>query len=118
MKTLKLRIKDKHAEPLNKLASSVNFVWNYVNDLSFKHLLTKTELLLAVRLWHCPSCLQQNDRDINASIHASINILHQALLRAKHSKTVGATGLAELIRLTTDTEHRIKYEYYLRNPYF
>ena len=38
MKTLKLRIKDKHADPLNKLASSVNFVWNYVNELSFKHL--------------------------------------------------------------------------------
>ena len=37
MKTLKLRIKDKHADQLNKLASSVNFVWNYVNDLSFKH---------------------------------------------------------------------------------
>ena len=38
MKTLKLRIKDKHADQLDKLASSVNFVWNYVNDLSFKHL--------------------------------------------------------------------------------
>ncbi len=38
MKTLKLRIKDKHATQLNTLAGSVNFVWNYVNDLSFKHL--------------------------------------------------------------------------------
>lgn len=38
MKTLKLRIKDKHANQLNTLASAVNFVWNYVNDLSFKHL--------------------------------------------------------------------------------
>ena len=38
MKTLKLRIKDKHANQLNKLAGAVNFVWNYVNDLSFKHL--------------------------------------------------------------------------------
>ena len=38
MKTLKLRIKDKHADQLNKLASSVNFLWNYVNDLSIKHL--------------------------------------------------------------------------------
>ncbi|MGO1742929.1 MAG: RNA-guided endonuclease InsQ/TnpB family protein [Psychrobacter sp.] len=38
MKTLKLRIKDKHADQLNKLAGAVNFVWNYVNDLSFKHL--------------------------------------------------------------------------------
>ncbi len=54
------------------------------------HLLTKAELPLSVRTWHCPSCLQQNDRDLNASI----NILHQGLLRAKHSKTVGATGLA------------------------
>ena len=38
MKTLKLRIKDKHATQLNILAGSVNFVWNYVNEVSFKHL--------------------------------------------------------------------------------
>ena len=38
MKTLKLRIKDKHCKVLNQLASEVNFVWNYVNDLCFKHL--------------------------------------------------------------------------------
>ena len=38
MKTLKLRIKDKHAKVLNEFASEVNFVWNYVNDLCFKHL--------------------------------------------------------------------------------
>lgn len=38
MKTLKLCIKDKHATQLNRLSGSVNFVWNYVNDLSYKHL--------------------------------------------------------------------------------
>ena len=38
MKTLKLRIKDKHSKVLNQLASEVNFVWNYVNDLCFRHL--------------------------------------------------------------------------------
>ena len=38
MKTLKLRIRDKHTDQLNKLSGSVNFVWNYVNDLSYKHL--------------------------------------------------------------------------------
>lgn len=54
------------------------------------HLLNKAELPLSVRTWSCPSCLQQNDRDLNASI----NILHQGLLLVKHSKTVGATGLA------------------------
>lgn len=38
MRTLKLRIKNKHAKALNELASEVNFVWNYVNNLCFKHL--------------------------------------------------------------------------------
>ena len=38
MKTLKLRIRDKHYKTLDQLALEVNFVWNYVNDLCFKHL--------------------------------------------------------------------------------
>ena len=38
MKTLKLRLKDKHSKQLTTLSSAVNFVWNYVNALSFKHL--------------------------------------------------------------------------------
>ena len=47
MKTLKLRIKDKHCKVLNQMASEVNFVWNYVNDLSFRHLKRKGEFLSA-----------------------------------------------------------------------
>jgi putative transposase len=54
------------------------------------HLLTKAELPLAVRSWDCPSCLQKNNRDINASI----NILNQGLMLVEQSKTVGAAGLA------------------------
>ena len=38
MKTLKLRIKNKHIKELNRLSGSVNFVWNYVNALCFEHL--------------------------------------------------------------------------------
>ena len=38
MKTLKLRIKDKHIKELNRLSGSVNFVWNYINALCFEHL--------------------------------------------------------------------------------
>lgn len=38
MKTLKLRIRDKHAKELDELSRSVNLVWNYVNDLSYTHL--------------------------------------------------------------------------------
>ena len=47
MKTLKLRIRDKHCKMLDQLASEVNFVWNYVNDLGFKHLKRKGEFLSA-----------------------------------------------------------------------
>ncbi len=53
------------------------------------HLLTKAELPLQERSWNCPSCLQSNDRDINASI----NILNEGLKLAT-IKTVGTTGLA------------------------
>lgn len=35
-KTLKVRIKDKHASLLNQMARSVNFVWNYLNELSYR----------------------------------------------------------------------------------
>ena len=38
MKTLKLRIKDKHITELNRLSGSVNYVWNYVYALSFEHI--------------------------------------------------------------------------------
>ena len=47
MKTLKLRIRDKHCKVLDQLAFEVNFVWNYVNDLGFKHLKRKGEFLSA-----------------------------------------------------------------------
>lgn len=47
MKTLKLRIKDKHCKVLDQLASEVNFVWNYVNDLCFKHLQRKQQFFSA-----------------------------------------------------------------------
>lgn len=34
IKTLKFRVKDKHIKHLNKVAANVNFVWNYINELS------------------------------------------------------------------------------------
>ncbi len=35
-KTLKVRVKDKHAKQLTAMARSVNFVWNYINELSHR----------------------------------------------------------------------------------
>lgn len=34
LKTLKLRVKDKHAALLGKMAREVTFIWNYLNELS------------------------------------------------------------------------------------
>ncbi|STY87443.1 Uncharacterised protein [Moraxella ovis] len=50
MKTLKLRIRDKHIDQLNRLSGSVNFVWNYVNDLSDKYLQRTGKFLSAYDL--------------------------------------------------------------------
>ena len=34
-KTLKVRVRDKHAKVLRRQAAAVNYVWNYVNELSW-----------------------------------------------------------------------------------
>ncbi|WP_100643257.1 RNA-guided endonuclease InsQ/TnpB family protein [Alteromonas facilis] len=34
LKTLKVRVKDKHKKELNRQARSVNYVWNYINEIS------------------------------------------------------------------------------------
>jgi len=39
MKTLRIRIKDKHAKALDAMARDVNMVWNFINELSLKHTL-------------------------------------------------------------------------------
>ncbi len=44
-KTLKLRLKDKHAGFLREQAKAVNFVWNFCNELSFKHFDRKREFM-------------------------------------------------------------------------
>ena len=37
MRTLRVRIKDKHARTLETMAGECNMVWNFVNELSYKH---------------------------------------------------------------------------------
>lgn len=44
-KTLKVRIKDKHVSQLNDMAKSVNFVWNYINELSSRSIRERGEFL-------------------------------------------------------------------------
>jgi len=79
--TLKQRVKDKHAKTLLKLSKEVNFVFNYINDLSFQHILKKKQFLsafdiaqytkgvagLGERNWSCAECGISHDRDINSA---------------------------------------------------
>lgn len=44
-KTLKVRVRDKHAKQLNDMARSVNFVWNYVNELSHRSISERQKFL-------------------------------------------------------------------------
>jgi IS605 OrfB family transposase len=51
-KTLKVRIKDKHAPLLREWARSVNFVWNYVNELSSRSIRERGRFFSAYDM-HC-----------------------------------------------------------------
>jgi putative transposase len=46
-KTLKVRVKDKHVKLLNGMARSVNFVWNYINELSARSIKERGKFLSA-----------------------------------------------------------------------
>lgn len=46
-KTLRVRIKDKHAYGLRQRANSVNFVWNYINELSSRFIRERSRFLSA-----------------------------------------------------------------------
>ena len=46
-KTLKVRIRDKYARKLQAQARAVNFVWNYINELSTRSIVEKRQYLSA-----------------------------------------------------------------------
>lgn len=46
-KTLKVRVRDKHAKVLRAQARSVNFVWNYINELSHRSIRERGRFLSA-----------------------------------------------------------------------
>ena len=45
VKTLRLRVKDRHAKRLLRMAREVNMVWNYCNDISYRSIKDKHEYL-------------------------------------------------------------------------
>lgn len=51
IKTLKVRIKDKHCNALGQQAKAVNFVWNYINELSLRSIIERRTFLSQFD-WH------------------------------------------------------------------
>lgn len=47
LKTIRLRVKDKHAKTLQRMAKSVNLVWNYINELSSRAITERRQFLSA-----------------------------------------------------------------------
>ena len=73
MKTLKLRIKDKHSKLLTSLARQVNFVWNYGNALCYTHLKRTGKFFSAYDLHHYTSGATACGLDLHSQTIQSIN---------------------------------------------
>jgi hypothetical protein len=75
VRTLRLRVKDRHAAWLCRLAREVNTVFNYCNELSVKVFGSvcdsragpKGRKDLGIRGWQCTVCGAIHDRNVNAA---------------------------------------------------
>ena len=84
MKTLKLRLKDKHASLLKNLARQVNFVWNYGNDLCFRHLQRTRKFFSAFDLHAYTKGASKAGLDLHSQTVQAIN--EELVLRRKQFK--------------------------------
>ena len=80
-KTLKLRVKDKHTKELTKLATQVNFVWNYTKDLRLKVLSRENRFMSA---YDVASYTKGNELDIHSQTVQAIT--EEYCLRSKQFK--------------------------------
>lgn len=84
MKTLRLRLKDKHCKVLDQLAREVNFVWNYVNDLGVKYLKRHKKFLSAYDLHKYTKGASKEGLNIHSQTIQAIN--EEYALRRKQFK--------------------------------
>ncbi len=84
MKTLKLRIKDKHIPLLKQLARQVNFVWNYGNALCFQHLQRTGKFFSAFDLHHYTKGASKTGLNLHSQSIQAIN--EELVLRRKQFK--------------------------------
>lgn len=84
-KTLKIRVKDKHANQLGQMAKSVNFVWNYINELSSRSIREKGVFLSAYDLH--PFCKGAH-KELGLHSHTLQKVAQEYVTRRKQFKKV------------------------------
>jgi putative transposase len=88
-KTLKVRVKDKHRPLLNQMARSVNFVWNYVNELSHRSIKERGVFLSA---YDVQKYTNGAGKDLGLHSQTVPRIAVEYTTRRKQFKIVGANN--------------------------
>jgi len=86
--TLKVRVKDKHANQLLKMAGAVNYVWNYCNALSHKAIVNHGKFLSAIDF-------QQYTKGVNKEL-------------GLHSQTLQMIGREYATNMISNRDHSMK----------
>jgi len=86
IKTLKVRVKDKHASRLRAIARDVNFIWNYCNDLSSRFIQEK-RVFLSGYSFHPYMAGSSQYFNVNAG-SAGLIACEYAVKRKKAKKTI------------------------------
>jgi len=84
-KTLQVRVRDKHTPLLNEMARGVNFVWNYINELSERSIRERGKFLSAYDLH---PYTRGAHKDLGLHSHTLQKVAHEYVTRRKQFKKV------------------------------
>jgi len=73
-KTLRVRIKDKHAKRLSIMSRSVNYVWNYINELSRRSIRERSKFLSGYDLQYSAEVIYEKTTTENIGSSKKPNI--------------------------------------------
>jgi IS605 OrfB family transposase len=82
-KTLKVRVKDRHCFWLNSQAKQVNFVWNFINELSHRFIKEKSEFKSAYDL---QKYTDGSGKELGLHSHTIQEVGKEYVTRRKHFK--------------------------------
>lgn len=113
VKTIKLRIKDKHAGVLRRMARDVNMVWNFANETSIRAIRERGKWLSAYDLQKLTAGYSKCD-DVTIGSGTVQLVCVEYATRRKQSKKAGLTP-AEAVKVSaTNSWQGFKAKWYAR----